>query len=866
MDCEIKRREIMKTYEEYKKQLKGTEQKGKSNKTASQRGEHLSNLTKEERKGLASLKKKIDEGILTIAQTDKSGRLAVLNPDQYIKAGLEQASKDKEITWKEVKYMKNQTNVNVWWLSEILGYSAKKNKERMQENLIDHGLEVPKMKILIKDHKQWSPGSETSPPSRPVVNGRAGYNAHLSEILSQILEPIAVEMTGAEIDSTEEALAAFEQVNKKVNEDPNWRKINILPKIFNPDTNEINLPDTKNDLMGPKTLDSCPESNPLLLSGPCTETEDEKNDKELLEKEATLVLETLLELERTSGQHHTKVPLPENKHDRRKNKDIRSYLREEKRETPSSIDLQHLYDGMETDFRRKAMKSKSLNEKVRNITSAALCWKKKNKTLTGGSKNEKSFKLSNDENWSSAQLAELAPPTLERQDGGTALPLQELDSAPVMLGGDVKTLYPSLDCITTSEIAAEAIRTTNIKFGGIDYSRLSVYLTLSLGEDLLSKCGLHHIVPKRADKSKAYSLSAKNNKDLSGWKLDDLEFSDGDKREMVALLIQINTIILMSCHIYSFGGRIYLQKNGAGIGLRASACLARILMCHWDSLWAKKNYFLGLSAILFIRYVDDLRIYLNAINKGWSWKNGLWEYDKEEANKDQRTPEQRTREEINKAFDSIIDCLEFTTETQSDYVEDTLPTLDVQIKTMPTGEIDYIHFSKPMASNILLEASTALSKSTVFNCLRHDLVRRLLHTRRETDWDTRIKIIEEYTQLLSNSGHRYSFSKSIILQAITKYEMMVWRSKLQKENKLYLPLHRDRVFNQEERKIAKYVTPMIWYTGENVKDPYRNIWKSKIKRSFNRNLNKPQRLQMMKSSNKKQRFTTTLFVPSSHKG
>ena len=44
--------------------------------------------------------------------------------------------------------MQNQTNINVGWLSEIIGYSAKKNKERMQENIIDHGLEVPKMKIV----------------------------------------------------------------------------------------------------------------------------------------------------------------------------------------------------------------------------------------------------------------------------------------------------------------------------------------------------------------------------------------------------------------------------------------------------------------------------------------------------------------------------------------------------------------------------------------------------------------------------------------------------------------------------------------------------------------------------------------------
>ena len=92
-------------------------------------GEYLSNLTREEKKGLKSLKKKIDEGMITIAQTDKSARLAVLSPDQYIKAGLEHASKDIEITWKEVRYMQNQTNTNVWWLSEIIGYSANKNKE-----------------------------------------------------------------------------------------------------------------------------------------------------------------------------------------------------------------------------------------------------------------------------------------------------------------------------------------------------------------------------------------------------------------------------------------------------------------------------------------------------------------------------------------------------------------------------------------------------------------------------------------------------------------------------------------------------------------------------------------------------------------
>ena len=104
----------------------------------------------------------------------------------------------------------------------------------MQENIIDHGLEVPKMKILIKDHKEWSPDSHKRLPSWPVVNRRAWYNSHLSEVLSQILEPIAVEMLGAEINSTEEALAAFESLNRKIDDDPKWRELNILQKIFTP--------------------------------------------------------------------------------------------------------------------------------------------------------------------------------------------------------------------------------------------------------------------------------------------------------------------------------------------------------------------------------------------------------------------------------------------------------------------------------------------------------------------------------------------------------------------------------------------------------------------------------------------------------
>ena len=103
------------------------------------------------------------------------------------------------------------------------------------------------MKVLIKDHKDWKFGSGKTIPSRPVVNGRGGYNTHLSEILSHILEPIALEMTGAEVDSTEQALAAFELVNTKIKTDPEWKNYDTFPNILNSVNNSFDrFPHPKN--------------------------------------------------------------------------------------------------------------------------------------------------------------------------------------------------------------------------------------------------------------------------------------------------------------------------------------------------------------------------------------------------------------------------------------------------------------------------------------------------------------------------------------------------------------------------------------------------------------------------------------------
>ena len=170
----------------------------------------------------------------------------------------------------------------------------------------------------------------------------------------------------------------------------------------------------------------------------------------------------------------------------------------------------------------------------------------------------------------------------------TTPPLQDFNAKPVLLGADVAALYPNLDKIVTGEIMYQAVILSDVKFEGFDFERLAVFLFLTMGETQLIKCGLEDCIPRRRfSDTTARSLSAKSNRDLSEWIVNSFKFTPEIKKEMIARMIQLETIVLMSSSCYSFGGKLYLQKKGAGIGERGSACVAKCVMSVWDKLWAK---------------------------------------------------------------------------------------------------------------------------------------------------------------------------------------------------------------------------------------------------------------------------------------
>ena len=426
-----------------------------------------------------------------------------------------------------------------------------------------------------------------------------------------------------------------------------------------------------------------------------------------------------------------------------------------------------------------------------------------------------------------------------------------------------------MDGVVTAELAAQSIRETNVSFKGVDYKVLAVYIYLILGPDEFEKSGLSEVIPvkhvmdpdkKDFEQSTSKSLLARNNRNMDYWYVDVEMLSDHDKIEMIAIMIKIATLVMMSTTCYTFGGLIHLQSDGAGIGLRGSAAQAKITMGLWDQKWAKMMNRWGFLTKIFVRYIDDIRIYAYPIRIGWAWQNNGWKYDPKTS--DSRTPLERTCEELRKSFNSIFDFLRLTTECQEDFESKFLPTLDVETRIEDDGYVKYRFFSKPMKNNMVIQNGTGLSQDIIFSSLRQEVIRRLTNTCERVSTNEKIKLLEDFTQLMVNSGHKLTFMRSVILQGLTKFEYMVRRSRMNSEDKMHLPLHRERTYKREERILSKYVSKMVWFTGEKLDDPYKQLWRRDIKYK-NDGSNKKSLRPNALTAGAKTVCTTTLFVPPS---
>ena len=171
-------------------------------------GLQKSNLTRGEIKGLKSLKKRVKNGEIAILPTDKTGLFAVMSRDTYLECGLSHTRGDVKVDWEDLKLAQSELNGHTSMMIKIFSIGRTwEHTSRVRETMLGEAMATCPLSLLYKDHKEWKRESGKCPPTRPVAGGHLGMNLYLSEVISDLVEPLVDTYPGGrEVISTEDLL------------------------------------------------------------------------------------------------------------------------------------------------------------------------------------------------------------------------------------------------------------------------------------------------------------------------------------------------------------------------------------------------------------------------------------------------------------------------------------------------------------------------------------------------------------------------------------------------------------------------------------------------------------------------------------
>ena len=211
--------------------------------------------------------------------------------------------------------------------------------------------------------------------------------------------------------------------------------------------------------------------------------------------------------------------------------------------------------------------------------------------------------------------------------------------------------------------------------------------------------------------------------DTEQWVFPDIVLTEEEKVWILAAVTGMMVEILFDSHLYTFGGRIYKQAGGGPIGLRGTCAVARLIMNVWDTMWEGTMRSLKFEAELYVRYMDDGRIMAHPVRKGWRWEEGRIRYRKEWFDEDKDLSKiEVTRRLIHGSMQGVVDFLKFTTETEEEFKDGWLPTLDLGLQVRG-NKVWHRFYEKPTTSKVTVQERSAMESMVKSKILSNDLTR-----------------------------------------------------------------------------------------------------------------------------------------------
>ena len=414
--------------------------------------------------------------------------------------------------------------------------------------------------------------------------------------------------------------------------------------------------------------------------------------------------------------------------------------------------------------------------------------------------------------------------------GEAAVNIEKDGRMVIVASQDVDGLYPNLDIADSAVICGEAVRDTKLKIEGVDYVWAGKYIALTCSPQEIDRCGLTDIVPIRRHKkgTRPGITGEKEEEKETKWRFKRMDFTEGEKRMLLAKVIEISIKTTFKNHLYQFEGRSYIQAKGGSIGLRLTGVVAKLVMNRWNVRFKELAIQNEITIYLNKTYVDDQNLLLEALDMGRRWTGDKIEWRAEwekEDNESVEKDDKRTMRQVRLMANSILPYIQMKEEVASDCPEEKLPMLDFKVwkeeETEERGEkktvIKYEFYEKAMASKLVMMNKSALPHRMKVTTLSQEVIRRLKNTARSVGESRRQLILSNMMAKMRRAGYDEKMRRNVLVSGLKGYWRMV-----KTENEGGRRVNRPRWEGAVERRYKKLGAKASWYKRKSKKIGEKN--------------------------------------------
>ena len=356
-----------------------------------------------------------------------------------------------------------------------------------------------------------------------------------------------------------------------------------------------------------------------------------------------------------------------------------------------------------------------------------------------------------------------------------------LNDEMILLGSDVKSLFPSMSAEMTGKCVRRQFSKSPIEWVNIDWKLLTLYVKMheNYWKNVELSEVLKYLPEKVSNIGRPPSIGTIGLESKFRWPSSMDLISNNVKKKLMGFAMEVAVCFFFRNFTYAFGGDIYVQMFGGPIGARITMAVAKLVMQDWKDHYDQILENSGITELLTGLYVDDGRTFQRKLKWGERFNENqnkfAFDVDIEKDDREAKVDRNElTRQEVLKAMNSVNKDLEFTMELCTDFEDNKLPTLSFSLYMSENG-IEHTYFEKTMKNQTLLVERSAIGRQQVMSIMTNELRRRLEVMGDSLHQLERNEIVNKYTQQLVNSEYNWKQCHDIIVSGLKGHKRKVER-------------------------------------------------------------------------------------------